>query len=99
MAQPSVADTITRAKDLFQKQFGVPATLAASAPGRVNLIGEHTDYNDGFVMPLALYGRHTALVGNKTSSGLIRIATESNIGGVNVVELKASKSGTSFLFI
>lgn len=37
----------------FRKQYGEPAGIFR-APGRVNLIGEHTDYNDGFVMPAAL---------------------------------------------
>ena len=38
----------------FAEHFGVdkPAKIAAFAPGRVNLIGEHTDYNDGFVFPM-----------------------------------------------
>lgn len=38
----------------FTEQFGFPPTIASRAPGRVNLIGEHTDYNDGFVFPMAL---------------------------------------------
>lgn len=38
----------------FRHRYGAPPTVVARAPGRVNLIGEHTDYNDGFVMPLAL---------------------------------------------
>jgi galactokinase len=38
----------------FQQIHGRPPDLVASAPGRVNLIGEHTDYNDGFVLPLAV---------------------------------------------
>ena len=38
----------------FRESFGRDASHAASAPGRVNLIGEHTDYNDGFVLPLAI---------------------------------------------
>jgi galactokinase len=38
----------------FEKQFGGSAGFVVRAPGRVNLIGEHTDYNDGFVMPLAI---------------------------------------------
>ena len=38
----------------FAKIFGAPPQLLVRAPGRVNLIGEHTDYNDGFVMPLAI---------------------------------------------
>src|SRR5437868_8262224 len=37
----------------FEELFGVPARIFR-APGRVNLIGEHTDYNDGFVMPCAI---------------------------------------------
>ena len=38
----------------FAEHFGgdKPASIAAFAPGRVNLIGEHTDYNDGFVFPM-----------------------------------------------
>jgi galactokinase len=37
----------------FEKSFGAPCTIFR-APGRVNLIGEHTDYNDGYVMPAAI---------------------------------------------
>ena len=38
----------------FQEVFSAQPTLVASAPGRVNLIGEHTDYNEGFVLPVAV---------------------------------------------
>ena len=38
----------------FAELFGFPAEAAAQAPGRVNLLGEHTDYNDGFVLPTAI---------------------------------------------
>lgn len=36
----------------FKKHFGEDATVCVCAPGRVNLIGEHTDYNEGFVLPM-----------------------------------------------
>ncbi|RWS24066.1 galactokinase-like protein [Leptotrombidium deliense] len=36
----------------FQQRFGVKADVYAFAPGRVNLIGDHVDYNDGFVLPI-----------------------------------------------
>ena len=39
---------------LFAERFGEPPRWVVRAPGRVNLIGEHTDYNDGFVLPLAI---------------------------------------------
>jgi len=38
----------------FERRFNTPPTLVTRAPGRVNLIGEHTDYNDGFVLPMAI---------------------------------------------
>ena len=38
----------------FQKIYGRPPRWIAAAPGRVNVIGEHTDYNDGFVLPMAI---------------------------------------------
>ena len=44
----------TQISQAFQQRFGVAPTFVVRAPGRVNLIGEHTDYNDGFVMPMAI---------------------------------------------
>jgi galactokinase len=38
----------------FERCFGAPPVFVVRAPGRVNLIGEHTDYNDGFVLPMAI---------------------------------------------
>ncbi len=49
--------------DLFHETFGAAPRAAASAPGRVNLIGEHTDYNGGPVLPIAIAERTTAAVG------------------------------------
>src|SRR5437773_8612417 len=43
-----------RCADLFRKCFGHAPRWILAAPGRVNLIGEHTDYNDGFVLPMAI---------------------------------------------
>jgi galactokinase len=41
-------------QQVFEQRFGAAPTLVVRAPGRVNLIGEHTDYNDGFVLPMAI---------------------------------------------
>ena len=49
--------------DLFRETFGTTPRAAASAPGRVNLIGEHTDYNGGPVLPIAIAQRTSAAVG------------------------------------
>ncbi len=41
-------------RDQFQQHYGIHPRLIVRAPGRVNLIGEHTDYNDGYVFPVAI---------------------------------------------
>mmetsp|Transcript_25041 Transcript_25041/g.48709 ORF Transcript_25041/g.48709 Transcript_25041/m.48709 type:complete len:437 (+) Transcript_25041:67-1377(+) len=47
-------DTVGKVTDSFTKTYGEEPKFIFAAPGRVNLIGEHTDYNDGFVMPCAI---------------------------------------------
>ena len=44
----------SRASQLFGEHFGSRPAVVVRSPGRVNLIGEHTDYNHGFVLPLAI---------------------------------------------
>ena len=50
----------------FGTRFGVAPTSIVAAPGRVNLIGEHTDYNDGFVLPAAI-DRHVVMAARPRS--------------------------------
>ncbi|MCX5891111.1 MAG: galactokinase [Deltaproteobacteria bacterium] len=57
---------------IFQQTFGRAATLVARAPGRVNIIGEHTDYNDGFVLPAAIE-RETRIVAAPRDDGVVRL--------------------------
>jgi galactokinase len=45
-------ELVQKASKAFEDRFKTKPDLAAFAPGRVNLIGEHTDYNDGFVFPM-----------------------------------------------
>src|SRR3989442_12364881 len=49
-----------RARSGFRQAFGYPPGAVAVAPGRINIIGEHTDYNQGFVLPAAI-DRHIAV--------------------------------------
>src|SRR3712207_9426920 len=48
-----------RATRAYAERFGDEPELVASAPGRINLIGEHTDYNGGFVLPCAVQRRRS----------------------------------------
>jgi len=64
------------ATQVFARHFsGVGDPRLSLAPGRVNLIGEHTDYNDGFVLPMAI-GRHVAVAFRETGGRLIRVWSE-----------------------
>jgi galactokinase len=58
--------------EVFRQQFGDRRTRVFRAPGRVNLIGEHTDYNDGFVLPVAI-NRETVVVAAANDSRRVRV--------------------------
>lgn len=62
------------AGDIFREHFGSDATLVAAAPGRVNLIGEHIDYCDGFVLPFAIE-RTVVIAAAPNGTAEARIAT------------------------
>lgn len=71
--------------EAFEGLYGAAPEGVWAAPGRVNLIGEHTDYNDGFVMPFAL--PHTALAAvSRRTDGVLRLHSSDIEGGV--VELR-----------
>ena len=67
MSDPSV-----RARAGYVAAFGAEPMSVAVAPGRVNLIGEHTDYNDGFVLPCAIE-HHTSVAYTPRSDGRVRV--------------------------
>ena len=61
---PPTSDLVDLAKARYRDLFGADPQWGAAAPGRVNLIGEHTDYNDGYVMPMAIE-RSIVVVGGR----------------------------------
>jgi galactokinase len=63
-----VQDTIER----YRQLYGESPSVVVSAPGRVNLIGEHTDYNDGFVLPVAI-DRKIVIAAGKRNDMHIRL--------------------------
>jgi galactokinase len=69
-----VTDAPASAQHRFAEYYGRPPVGVWSAPGRVNLIGEHTDYNDGFVFPFAIDRRTTVAVGDREDR-LVRVAS------------------------
>lgn len=72
----------------FVELYGTAPEGVWSAPGRVNLIGEHTDYNDGFVMPFAL--PHTAIAAvARRADGVLRLHSADVEGGVVELRLDA----------
>ena len=67
----------------FERTFGSAPTGVWSAPGRVNLIGEHTDYNGGLCLPIALPQRTYAAV-SRRDDGVVRMASAQQDGVVEV---------------
>jgi len=63
---------LERVRTAFQERFGATPDLVVRAPGRVNLIGEHTDYNEGFVFPVAI-DREVVLAARRRTDGLVSV--------------------------
>ncbi|GAA3539349.1 MULTISPECIES: galactokinase [Streptomyces] len=78
-------DTAAAVAERFEELYGAEPEGVWAAPGRVNLIGEHTDYNDGFVMPFALPHTAVAAVSRRTD-GVLRLHSQDVERGV--VELR-----------
>ena len=79
---PSLDELVRNVRNRFQQQFGRPPRWTVAAPGRVNLIGEHTDYNDGFVLPMAI-DRYVVMVGDRapaetaaSNGALVRVVSD-----------------------
>ena len=80
----NISGKLTELKDRFQAVYGDRPEASVFAPGRVNLIGEHTDYNGGFVFPCALsYG--TFAIGRKREDRKIRMYSE-NVSRLGILE-------------
>ncbi|MEU7088530.1 galactokinase [Streptomyces achromogenes] len=78
--------------DRFAELYGAPPEGVWAAPGRVNLIGEHTDYNDGFVMPFALPHQAVAAVSRRTD-GVLRLHSADVEGGITELRLDGLAPG------
>lgn len=78
-------------RDSFSDIYGLAPDLISAAPGRVNLIGEHVDYNDGFVLPFAIEARTYCALRIREDSR-IRIASKQEGGApfeTDIASLKA----------
>jgi len=78
-----VTEAATEAAELLLKITGRTPAGTWSAPGRVNLIGEHTDYNDGFVLPFAIQQRTHVALGTR-ADGRIRVVSTFDANAVEV---------------
>jgi galactokinase len=84
MSADSSLDILARdAADDFSRRFGLPPRWLVAAPGRVNLIGEHTDYNDGFVLPMAI-DRHVVIAADRRPGDEARLFSAAADGWAEV---------------
>ncbi|CAK9803855.1 GALK1 [Anthophora plagiata] len=82
----------SKALQVFAEEFGENANICVCAPGRVNLIGEHTDYNEGFVLPMAL-PMVTVVAGKLSNVKKSKIISLSEtVSSENQVEFEADRN-------
>jgi galactokinase len=79
-------------EEKFLETFGEEPDLVAAAPGRVNLIGEHIDYSEGFVLPFAIKDR-TLVAARKRDDSIVRIASAQRRNKIITVDINEVKPG------
>ncbi|PWB98142.1 galactokinase [Salinibacterium hongtaonis] len=87
-----MSDIRDDARSGFAEVFDTEATGVWSAPGRVNLIGEHTDYNEGYVLPFAITRRTIVALGLRDDT-MIRVASAfaDEVAEIDISELSPEK--------
>ena len=87
------AEGTDRARSLFEARFDESPDGTWSAPGRVNLIGEHTDYNGGLCLPIALPHRTYAAV-RRRDDDTVRLVSAQEPDGMRTIDLADVGPGT-----
>ncbi|HET9187218.1 MAG TPA: galactokinase family protein, partial [Acidothermaceae bacterium] len=83
---------VSNAAAAFRQHFATTPAGVWSAPGRVNLIGEHTDYNGGFVLPFAI-DRRTDVAAARRSDDVLRVVSLQKSDDVVTVDLATLRPG------
>jgi galactokinase len=79
-------------EEKFLETFGEEPDLVAAAPGRVNLIGEHIDYSEGFVLPFAIKDR-TMVAARKRDDSTVRIASAQRRSKIVTMDISEVRPG------
>lgn len=81
-----------RARQVFREVYGYPPAAVAVAPGRMNIIGEHTDYNGGWVLPAAI-DRFIGVAFRERRDAQVMLRSERYPAAINFSSLPDSKQG------
>ena len=88
----SDAEGAAKVTALFERTYGTKPAGVWAAPGRVNLIGEHTDYNGGLCLPIALPHRTYIALSPRTDTQ-VRVVSDINENDVQTADLNGLEAG------